>query len=596
MRYCHRLSLLSLLTAAPLGHLAMPSVPPWGNIQLKHMWNDVPLHWKSLGLPPAETTIDLHIALKARRENALIDALYEVSDPSHPKYGEHLSKEQVAELVAPHPETLELVNAWLEHSGVSSSTSMTHGGGWLTVARVPVSKADDLLGASYQIYQHKSTNETILRTVSYALPSELHSHVQTIVPTTHFAPPRMLQQNHKSSMGKAAARVNASLGELVTVLNRADGNAEVRPDFLRALYKTDAYVPAALDRNRIGIADYGDQSPSQEDLTKFMIDNRVDAESAAFSVFQVNGGLYDPENPSVEGAISTQYPEAIAYPTPLMYYSVGGTMDWSPEDNKPIKGDTYLEWLKYVIDQPSIPQTISSAYGEEERALPSEYTKALCFLFAQLGARGVSVLFASGDDGVGKGDCKDDSGNVQFIPNFPASCPYVTSVGGTTGKHPEDAAELSGGGFSFHFPRPPYQKYVMPTFLKKLGNKYAGLYNHEGRGIPDISAQALNFAIVLDLEDEVTSGTSCSAPTAAGIISLLNDFRLANGKTPLGFLNPWLYDLGLAGLNDIKSGSNKGCNTEGFSAIEGWDPVRLARVVLHSFSMLANFRLSRLQV
>ncbi len=30
------------------------------------------------------------------------------------RYGAHLSKEQVAELVAPHPETLELVNSWLE--------------------------------------------------------------------------------------------------------------------------------------------------------------------------------------------------------------------------------------------------------------------------------------------------------------------------------------------------------------------------------------------------------------------------------------------------------------------------------------------------
>jgi hypothetical protein len=30
----------------------------------------------------------------------------------------HLSKEQVAELVAPHPETLELVNSWVEYHGV----------------------------------------------------------------------------------------------------------------------------------------------------------------------------------------------------------------------------------------------------------------------------------------------------------------------------------------------------------------------------------------------------------------------------------------------------------------------------------------------
>ncbi len=65
----------------------------------------------------------------------------------------------------------------------------------------------------------------------------------------------------------------------------------------------------------------------------------------------------------------------------------------------------------------------------------------------------------------------------------------------------------------------------------------------------------------------------------AGIISLLNDYRLSKGEKSLGFLNPWFYSNGLAGLNDIKSGSNSGCSTEGFSAIAEWDPVRPARLV-----------------
>lgn len=62
--------------------------------------------------------------------------------------------------------------------------------------------------------------------------------------------------------------------------------------------------------------------------------------------------------------------------------------------------------------------------------------------------------------------------------------------------------------------------------------------------------------------------------TVAGVISLLNDFRIANGKSPLGFLNPTLYSTGIAGFNDITSGSNPGCGTSGFTAGAGWDPVR----------------------
>jgi len=121
-----------------------------------------------------------------------------------------------------------------------------------------------------------------------------------------------------------------------------------------------------------------------------------------------------------------------------------------------------------------LPQTLSIMYGTDQRSLPQEYTFALCGLFSILGGHGVSVLVASGDDGVGRGDCIDLNGRFYFSPTFPASCacgfhlssqaprsphrrgfigPYVTSVGGMMWYNPEVAASLSGGGFSTHFVR-----------------------------------------------------------------------------------------------------------------------------------------------
>ena len=73
--------------------------------------------------------------------------------------------------------------------------------------------------------------------------------------------------------------------------------------------------------------------------------------------------------------------------------------------------------------------------------------------------------------------------------------------------------------------------------------------------------------------------------TVAGVISLLNDYKLSKGEGPLGWLNPWLYGEGREGFNDITIGSNPGCGTEGFRATKGWDPVRPARLV-SSFSTL----------
>lgn len=58
------------------------------------------------------------------------------------------------------------------------------------------------------------------------------------------------------------------------------------------------------------------------------------------------------------------------------------------------------------------------------------------------------------------------------------------------------------------------------------------------------------------------------------MITCINAFRLNAGKKPVGFINQTLYRHPEA-FNDITVGSNFGCSatTEGFSAVEGWEPV-----------------------
>ncbi|KAH9022342.1 Pro-kumamolisin, activation domain-containing protein [Lactarius pseudohatsudake] len=442
MRY-HWLYALSFLTATPLAHFATP-LAPWGDMRVKHTWSADPANWETLGCPSAGTTIDLYIALNPHQESALIDALYQVSDPKHPRYGAHLSKEQVAELVRPHQDTLELVTSWLAHHGVRpSSISTTHGGAWLTVSNVLVSQANEMLGASYQLYRHSKVNDTIIRTVSYALPEVLHAHIQAVAPTTYFASTRTLRETPRRRSVKAAATLAAS-GKPVTVLSSRDDEM-VTPSELRWLYKTSAYVPTAADRNALGVFGYHNEYPSETDLTEYMTYFRSDVQPpslATFTIELVNGGGYDPDTPGVEASIDVQYASAMAYPTPIIFYSTGGIGEWS-ESGELLPGDSWLESIEHLLRKTDIPQTVSISYDTKERSVPREYARALCILFAQLGTRGVSVLFPAGDNGVGE-NCEDASRYVRFVPEFPASCPYLTSVGGTTDYDPEVAAPLPG--------------------------------------------------------------------------------------------------------------------------------------------------------
>ncbi|KAH9027718.1 subtilisin-like protein [Lactarius pseudohatsudake] len=566
MHYYHCIFVLSVLATSLLGGLAKPLSPPWDKMHIKHSWNTVPRNWESLGRPPSGTTIDLYIALKPRRENALVDALYEVSEPGHPRYRAYLTKEQVAELVAPRPETLELVNSWLKHHGISSSSiSMTHGGGnTLMLKGVSVTQANTLLGASYQLYRHVESGETIVRTVGYSLPVALHWHVLTVAPTTSFVSLRTQWQTPRTR-NRPDKAVNSTSGEPATMLSSRAKVNSVTPSFLRWLYDMGAYTPNAYGENVLGVVGILGDYPSPTDLTAFMQKYRSEAGDATFTVVDVNGGGYDPTHPNEEANMDIQYASAMAYPTPHIFYSTGR----GPSGRE----NYFISWLNYILAQDDIPQTISISYNYEEHSVSREYALYVCRQFAKLGARGVSVILASGNVGVGKGTCRRKDGTVRFGPTFPGTCPFVTVVGGTTDYEPEVAAAISGGGFSDYFERPSYQQEAVTTFLQDLGNRYQGLYNASGRGVPDIAAQAIGFRVFFKGNEQVEGGTSLAAPVVAGIISLLNDWLITTGREPLGFLNPWLYGSGFRVLNDITEGSNPGCGTDGFSAIAGWDPV-----------------------
>jgi tripeptidyl-peptidase-1 len=168
----------------------------------------------------------------------------------------------------------------------------------------------------------------------------------------------------------------------------------------------------------------------------------------------------------------------------------------------------------------------------------------------KLGLQGVSIIYASGDSGVG---CADTNG-TQFAPFFPATCPYVTSVGATQVNQGaaitdvESAASdpinefYSGGGFSNRFAAPSYQSSALATFFAGHKPPYASsVYNASGRGFPDVSALGQNIINISGGQQILQAGTSASAPIFASIITLINEQRLAAGKKPAGFLNPTLY-------------------------------------------------------
>ncbi|KAG6826949.1 hypothetical protein H0H92_013786 [Tricholoma furcatifolium] len=581
----------------------------WNDVAVKHSWLDVPRGWEYRSPAPEDYKFDMRIALKQHRIDDLIANLWETSDPNHPRYirftsldlpsdevyryGQHLTPAEAEALVSPHPDSREAVDAWLQYHGIPSENVAysTGGGEWVTI-RVSVAEAERMLDTKYNVYDHPASSERVVRTMSYSLPRELHPHVGVIAPTTYFGTMRSMRAT--SFLGPKPDQEE----EVVTLSNDATVSSScasaITLSCLQALYNTAGYTPAAADVNKLGVSGYLEEYANYADLQTFYSRYLTEAVGSNFTTVLINGGLETQSDPGVEANLDIQYTSGLSYPTPNIYYSTGGSPPFQADSFTTTNtNEPYLDFLNAILNSTTIPQTLSTSYGDDEQTVsllvPEDYATTVCNLYAQLGSIGTTVFFSSGDEGVGGGNCLTNNGSDEtlFQPAFPASCPYVTAVGATTKISPEVAASFSGGGFSRYFAQPSYQRSAVSTFLTGLGSTYSGLYNASGRAYPDVSAQGESFRVIIGGSLESVSGTSASSPntlengmnadmitqTVAGIFSLLNDYRLAAGKSSLGFINPLIYS-NPSSFNDITSGSNAGCSTNGFTAVTGWDPVR----------------------
>jgi tripeptidyl-peptidase I len=133
--------------------------------------------------------------------------------------------------------------------------------------------------------------------------------------------------------------------------------------------------------------------------------------------------------------LDIQYTMGIASGVPTTYISVGDDFQDGAFGG--------LDIINFLLNESAPPQVLTTSYDVDEPDVSIPLAKyifylftsparlltmdisTLCNAYAQLGARGVSILFASGDGGVGGGQSGESC--TTFIPTFPNACPlYVT--------------------------------------------------------------------------------------------------------------------------------------------------------------------------
>ena len=220
--------------------------------------------------------------------------------------------------------------------------------------------------------------------------------------------------------------------------------------------------------------------------------------------------------------------------------------------------------LNFVVDTHAA-QIVSNSYGFPTELLPFGFIKGTEETLVQAAVEGIGVYFSSGDN-------SDESLVVGYqTPDWPASSPWVTAVGGTTlavGASNDYLFETGWGTFTSSFtsggtwsPTPPgswlygagggvSRLFAEPSWQQGVVQQSVfQAQGRTGRAVPDVGALAdpnAGYIVgqtqtfpdgTVKYSEYRLGGTSLASPIFAGIMAL-SDQALGH---PHGFANPVFY-------------------------------------------------------
>ncbi|KAF5868249.1 putative subtilisin-like protein [Botrytis fragariae] len=596
-----------------------------------------PPKWKRSARLHPQAVIPVRIGLTQQNLHRAEEFINQVSHPESPLYGQHWSASKIADMFAPSRETVEVVRTWLHEAGIAPErVRVSKGGAWISF-NATTEEAEGLLRTRYFVWEHEeggrhvacgeySVPSGVSAHVDFVTPGVAFDgrvgggggrkqvRQERDLPEPLKALNRRAEEVKRRRRDGMGAGIGMGVGDTKPVgkmgspedasnpkqgadvknalMTLANCDTMITTACLQALYNFPPGSKSATN-NTLGVVEYTPQAFLQTDLNMWFDQFSPNQANKVPIVDLIDGAVVQQTNQSFafngESALDLEFAMALINPQQVTVFQVGDlveggsfnnfleaidasyctaeggdskdpNVDGQYPDTKPGGFPGELQCGRYQSTK-----VISTSYSANEADLGAKYEMRQCNEYMKLGLQGVSVLYSSGDFGVAGngGQCIDsktgaynNGSSGMFNPSFPGTCPYVTSVGatqilnGSTVHSPESAASKSPPGYG------------------------AERYNNSKlvRGYPDVSANGVNYVTAVNGQFSLAFGTSASCPAFAAMLNLVNEERIAGGKSTVGFVNPVLYK-NQAAMNDITSGRNPGCGTDGFEAVQGWDPV-----------------------
>jgi subtilase family serine protease len=444
---------------------------------------------------PSDFALHIELVFKLRNPDQLSKCLASVGDPSSPDYGHFLSMTMLQPYL-PTPGQKASIVSFLSRMGMS----VTSGASPLVLEiSAPVRSVEKAFGVRMNVFAKNPKFGFYAADSDPIMPQNFASIVGGILGLENYTRPMPLEYPCSGPYCPQGIQVGYSLSSLYG--NGYDGtgqevaivDAPGDPNIQTTIntYSTQYGLPSTTLDIR-----YPDGLPSSYD-SGWAVETALDVE-----------------------AVHAVAPKA----TILLLY-----------DQNPMNAIDYVatNHLATIVSN-SWTYACGPSSPCSDTQLSSSFVSSVHNQLALYAAQGLTLLFASGDDGA-------TPDGTNWGTEFPASDPNVLAVGGTdlalsgcgyytcSGYFSETGASISGGGYSGYFAEPSWQ-------TSSIGAR-------PGRAVPDVSILGQNPHYWTYLTGSgwlEVYGTSLSTPLWAGFLAIALQMK---GSSSFGNLGPTLYQI-----------------------------------------------------
>ena len=363
---------------------------------------------------------DVIFAIQQKNIETLTGILHDISDPESPNYGKYMTRADIAELTG-NPNARDEVLSYVMDAG-AKIVSETSFGDYIT-ASAPVSVWEKMFDTEFFTYSMSTTSgdeNKYIRAEKYSLPSILHTHVESVFNTIQMPSDQALSARNPSRILPLMIDPNAGTNPVIQFptihLPNVVSTLLLSPSLIIKEYNIDSNVSHPLATQAVlGVPT---QFFSPMDLYRFQDSNSLPRRNITASYgghiatkleCNINRDVCGLSNMDIQLMMSISGSPTIYYRTDLGLSA----------------------WLQEVSSVENPPLVISISYGFEEADVTVSEFDAFNIEAMKLSLMGTTLLAAAGDDGANSWKVRGNKNFCGYSPQFPASSPYVLSVGAT---------------------------------------------------------------------------------------------------------------------------------------------------------------------